>query len=333
MRGPQTSMPLKAVVPLLSQCCPSFCDLPQLHSISMRRWTEHPRIKTLVCAKLCAKGSHTGLLPFKLHKSRARGPHPKVLRRVQSHPARMGGQAEAPGPGQPDPPLHTSCWVSYSVPWRRLRVQWGWGWKSVCFSQPCICCAASTWLTVCPRLCLPGRWVGQGGVAGKSSAASGLPASLPNREGLHRPQARKHHALQSTVPTPGGPGLASAGPVTALLGLACLACQGSSGSGSWMVSKEQESSPGPLCQGPSPGCGGEGWHQWDFCVARGRGAHGPSQEHPARHLCRLLSWGCHAFHAANPPPPPGVPPSEERAYFGSTNPCPVLIPFQINQAQ
>ena len=36
-----------------------------------------------------------------------------------------------------------------------------------------------------------------------------------------------------------------------MLGLACLACQGSSGSGSWTVSKEQERSPEPLCQGTS----------------------------------------------------------------------------------
>nr|CAI9705222.1 unnamed protein product [Rangifer tarandus platyrhynchus] len=104
---------------------------------------------------------------------------------------------------------------------------------------------------------------GRGGGGGPSPAAGwraalsqcllpGFAADTPFPSGPSRPESLPCELLFSIRRCPGS---AWPRPRTAcdfaLLGLACLACQGSSGSGSWMVSKEQERSPEPLSQGSS----------------------------------------------------------------------------------
>lgn len=99
-------MPLDDVVPwYCPQYCPSFCDMPWLHPTSMWCWAEHPHIEMLSCATLLAKCSHTGLVPFNLHRAAPVGiPGPKVPGLVQSHPARMWpsrGSRPVPPAGSP----------------------------------------------------------------------------------------------------------------------------------------------------------------------------------------------------------------------------------------
>lgn len=72
--------------------------------------------------------------------------------------------------------------------WGRVGVAY-----SVYFSQPCVCCAASTWLTVCPRICPPGRWV-RPGKGGKQVVHCFWASSFCVTEKGHI--AHKCHALQ-----------------------------------------------------------------------------------------------------------------------------------------
>lgn len=127
---------------------------------------------------------------------------------------------------------------------------------------------------------------------------------------------------------PAGPGLARAEHVTRQCwGLACLACQGGSGSGSWTGDKEQKRSPELLCGALASECGGKGRRQRDFCVP-GAGARGPSREPPAQaHLppSLLALW-----LPAAPPFLPG-----RSACLDSASPRPALpfTPFPMNQPQ
>lgn len=65
---------------------------------------------------------------------------------------------QGPGPGQPDSPWQPPAWLCTLSPGEGLvcKVVVGVA-RSVCFSQPCFCRAVSTWLTVCPRICPPGK--------------------------------------------------------------------------------------------------------------------------------------------------------------------------------
>lgn len=161
----------------------------------------------------------------------------------------------------------------------------------VCFSQPCICCVAYTWLTVCPRIFPPGRWGGvRLGEGGRQMVRCFRASSFSAR-------LRRSPLLVSATPSrptaaPAGPGLARAEHVTRQCrGLACLACQGGSGSGSWTGHKEQKRSPEPLRGALASECGGKGRRQLDFCVPRA-GARGPSRERPAQAHLPLPSWRC-----------------------------------------
>lgn len=146
----------------------------------------------------------------------------------------------------------------------------------VCFSQPCTCRAAHSHLACCLPKDLHSRRKGRG--EGSTPrwwpAASRLPAPL-----------HKWRAALPVSATPRGPQRrpSSARPRprrtcdSAVPGLACLACQGGS-----EPSARSKRVTRALVSGASPGPWGKGQRPWDFRAARGRGAHGQSQERPSQ---------------------------------------------------
>lgn len=111
---------------------------------------------------------------------------------------------------------------------------------------------------------------------------------------------------------------------SAVPGLACLACQGGGGRGSWTGGKEQKRSPEPLCGALASECGGEGRHQWDFCVTGQE--HGPE---PGASCSGAFAPFLPGAAAARGGPPPA------RGELAWTQPIPALpfSPFQMNQPQ
>lgn len=68
---------------------PCFVTCPGSTPHPCGNWAEHPCIETVICVKLCAKCSHTGLIPLTFRRAvHVRITGPRVPRLVQGHPAR-----------------------------------------------------------------------------------------------------------------------------------------------------------------------------------------------------------------------------------------------------